>query len=238
MPESIISVKSLIFSYPGKAPVIKNATFEISPGEIVAITGLSGSGKTTLAYILKGLIPHSIRGEFSGDVIVANYPVKTTKISTLAAHVGMVFQDLNSQLFSATVIEEIRFGLRNMHLDLAWADEALQHLQIEHLRDHNPLNLSAGQKQRVILASVIATKPKILILDEPSAHLDAPSKVILRDWLRQLNQERGITIILIDQDPWMVGELCSRALLIDGHTVSPVSMDRVLTKEPTWRWAL
>jgi energy-coupling factor transporter ATP-binding protein EcfA2 len=232
----LIDVQNLSFSYDNSHPVIKDANFSISAGEIVAITGLSGSGKTTLGYILKGLIPHSIKGQLQGAVHVAGFDVFHTKPAILARYVGMVFQDLNAQLFSATVLEEIRFGLRNLKLDLAMADEALINLQIEDLQDQIPMNLSAGQKQRVVLASVIASRPKVLILDEPSAHLDAPSKRRLLHWLQQLNKESGITILLIDQDPWLAGELCQSVLLLDDKHIFRVPKDRVLSRSQNWSW--
>ncbi len=170
----------------------------------------SGTGKTTLGYILKGLIPHAIKGTLKGNVIVAGLDLQKASLVTTAKSIGMVFQDLNAQLFNLTVQEEIEFGLRNLRLPLEWAKEAMNLLSLEELAQRNPLNLSAGQKQRVILASIIAIHPRVLILDEPSAHLDHQSRVQLKNWLLQLQTDQQMTIILIEQDPWLVGKLCQR----------------------------
>lgn len=232
----IIDVQHLSFSYDSHEEILHNCDFNLSHGEIMGIVGKSGSGKTTLAYILKGLIPHSITGTLSGSVTIMGLDLKKTKVHELARHVGMVFQDLNAQLFNATVLEEVRFSLRNLNLDLALADDAIRSLQLDSLRNALPMNLSAGQKQRVIIASVIAAQPKILILDEPSAHLDAPSKRILRDWLLKLNRDKGMTILLIDQDPWMMGEVCQHYLLLENKTVTRVDKAVVLETSPGWKW--
>jgi energy-coupling factor transport system ATP-binding protein len=234
--EEIIKVSNLSFGYTSQHLIIKDSSFEINKGEIVAISGPSGIGKTTLAYILKGLIPHSIKGVLSGDIVVAGQNLYKTNIAQLARYVGMVFQDLNTQLFSATVLEEIQFGLRNMHLDLSLADDALERLSLTDLKGQIPMNLSAGQKQRVVIASVIAPLPQILILDEPSAHLDPPAKILLIKWLKELNSELNTTILVIDQDPNFIGDLCTSALLIKENRIIRVAKEDVLTQQMGWSW--
>jgi len=236
LSEDIVVVNNLSFGYTAQKPILKNCSFSIKKGEIIAIAGPSGVGKTTLAYILKGLIPHSIKGVLTGDITIAGQNLYKTKIATLARHVGMVFQDLNTQLFGATVLEEIQFGLRNMHLDLSLADDALARLSIQDLKDEIPMNLSAGQKQRVIIASVIAPLPEILILDEPSAHLDPPAKLLLIEWLKELNRELNTTILVIDQNANFIGELCNSALLIKENNISRVEKKDFLAQKMGWGW--
>lgn len=236
LTEEIVKVDHLSFGYTAQKLILNDSSFSIKKGEIIAIAGPSGVGKTTLAFILKGLIPHSIKGVLAGDVTIAGQNVYKTKIATLARYVGMVFQDLNTQLFSATVLEEIQFGLRNMHLDLSLADDALERLSLQDLKEQIPMNLSAGQKQRVVIASVIAPLPQILILDEPSAHLDPPAKLLLIKWLKELNSELNTTILVIDQDPNFIGELCNTTLLIKDKHIIRVEKKDVLAQKMGWSW--
>jgi energy-coupling factor transporter ATP-binding protein EcfA2 len=234
--EAIIQVDHLSFAYRTDQWIFRDISFLIEKGAICALVGPSGTGKTTLGYILKGLIPHSIRGNLDGDISVVGLDIKKSPLPVISKSVGMVFQDLNAQLFSMTVHEEIEFGLHNLKLPLEWAQEAMHFLQIDDLANDVPMNLSAGQKQRVILASIIAMHPKVLILDEPSAHLDFNAKQLLRDWLRQLNQEQHNTIILIDQDPWLIGELCNQFLFLNNKTINHQEKEDLMEQRPQWSW--
>ncbi|UYP44917.1 putative ABC transporter ATP-binding protein [Candidatus Lokiarchaeum ossiferum] len=234
--QPIIQVKDLSFAYKKENWILKDVSFSIQPGEIVAIAGQSGIGKTTMGFILKGLIPHTIKGKLKGSIQVAGWDVKKTKIVKLAKAIGMVFQDLNSQLFSTSVQEEVEFGLRNLKLNLEWGLEAMEFLGIANLRERMPMNLSAGQKQRVILAAIIATHPKVLILDEPSAHLDKISKIGLKNLLMKLNHEYGTTILIIEQDPWILGEMCQSILHVEDCTIRRTDKNRLLEKKPQWSW--
>ncbi len=232
----IIQVDNLFFAYKKDKWILKNVSFNIKKTEIVALTGKSGTGKTTLGFILKGLIPHSIRGYLKGNIQADGMDIKKTPIYKIAKSIGMVFQDLNSQLFSNSVKDEIEFGLKNLRLNLEWANEAMNFLGISELSNEFPINLSAGQKQRVILASIIATHPKILILDEPSAHLDNISKNGLKKWLKILNEQFGITIIIIEQDPWILGEICDKFLYVQNNNINQVNKEDILEKKAQWCW--
>ena len=238
LTKPIVEVKNLSFSYKKKNPILENVNFSIMPGEIIGIAGKSGEGKTTIGYILKGLIPHTFKGNLAGEVEVAGCKVRHTKISRLAKIVGMVFQNLNSQLFNTTVKEEIEFGIRNLKLDLNWAQDAMDFLQITDLESRMPMNLSAGQKQRVVLASIIAMHPQVLILDEPTAHLDNYSKIALKNWLLTLNQEFDMTILIIEQDPWILGEICQKLLYVQDKKAKMQSKEQFLEKTSGWSWKL
>ena len=141
----IICVEGLNFAYQKEKWVFRDVNFTISAGIIVGFVGSSGSGKTTLAHILKGLIPQSIKGFISGKVIVDGKEALKTTINDMAKTVGMVFQDLNAQLFNNTVQEEIEFGLHNLKIDLSNATKAMEMLDILDLAHEIPMNLSAGQ---------------------------------------------------------------------------------------------
>ena len=237
IPGPIIEVRKVSFGYHHSEPIYDQISFSVAPGEILGIVGHSGIGKTTLAYMLKGIIPHSIKGHLSGEIMVDGKDVRRTKLATLARSVGMVFQDLNAQLFNNTVLEEVQFGLQNFKLDLGLAEVALQKLNIWHLKDKIPMNLSAGQKQRVILASVIALSPKILILDEPSIHLDDLNKRALRDWLVTLRAETNMTILIASNDPWLIGQMCEKILFIENQQVALKQKADVMVRDSMWRWA-
>lgn len=233
----IIEVSNLSFAYQKPNWILQETSFSMQKGEIIALAGLSGSGKTTLGYILKGLIPHSINGELLGEIIINGLDVRKTSISALSRVVGMVFQDLNAQLFSATVQEEIEFGIKNLKMDVKLALNAMKRLGITPLAKNLPMNLSAGQKQRVIIASVISMQPQVLILDEPSAHLDHTSKHALRDWLLELNRNFGMTIIIIDQDPWLIGELCTEFLFLYEKKLELKQKTDIMRQDPAWSWS-
>lgn len=234
--DSIILVKNAQFSYDGNSWIFQNINFKINRGEIIGLIGSSGSGKTTLCYMLKGIIPHTIRGKIEGLIVVDSQNVRKTKLVSLAKTIGMVFQDLNAQLFANTVREEILFGLRNLKMDLNNAEKAISALQLQEIADKPPMNLSMGQKQRVILASIIAMQPKILILDEPSVHLDNNNKLALKNWLIKLHQEWDMTIIIASNDPWLIGNMCTSVLHIENGSVTRKSKSYVMEQGIAWAW--
>ena len=233
---SIVRFEDVSFSYPGGIQVLRETTFEVHQGERACLAGASGSGKTTIALAIKGLIPHVVRGRLSGRILVDGMDVRKERVSRVARSASMVFQDLDAQLFSTTVREEIQFGLENLGLDPAGWEEPARMLGIDHLAGRSPLALSAGQKQRVVLACALATRPRILILDEPSAHLDQSSKDALVKILVRLNEDRGTTIVLIDQDAGMVGETCTSFYLVEDCRVNTCSKDEMVERGGGWRW--
>jgi len=232
----IIKIENLSFAYKSDNWIIKDANFTVNKGEILGIAGPSGIGKTTLGYILKGIIPHSIRGKLEGNISLDGLNIKKLSISTIARSVGMVFQNLNAQLFSNTVKEEIEFGLKNLKMDLSLAIQAMKKLEIEDLSNKSPMNLSAGQKQRVILASIMALKPKILILDEP-VYLDPPNKIRLKEWLTEQNQEYKTTILIASNDPWLIGEMCDEILFFKNNTIEKIHKSEVMIEKTSWNWS-
>ncbi len=234
----LVEVKDFSFAYKKNDWILRDINLTIREREIIGLVGDSGSGKTTFAYILKGIIPQVFKGYLKGNVYINGLDIKKTKIVNIAKKIGMVFQDLNSQLFSNSVKEEILFGLQNLKLNLAWADEAMNFLDIMSLANEIPMNLSAGQKQRVILASIIATKPKLLILDEPSAHLDYKGKLALITTLKKINSEYDTTILLISQDPWIIGELSNNILYFHNSLIDYIPTKQKIQKSPQWSWIL
>lgn len=232
----MINVRNLTFHYPRKPPILQNVTFSINSGEIIGIVGMNGTGKTTLGYILKGIIPQTIKGKLSGEIKIAGINIPKTKLSKLAKVVGMVFQDINSQIFNPTVKDEIEFGLKNLAIDLSWSQKVMKSLEIQSIANENPLNLSIGQKKKVILGSIIAMHPKVLILDEPTVHLDKKSKVSLINLIQQVHHDFNTTLLIIEQDPEILGALCEKLLVIEESSIELVPKSNLLVKEKSWTW--
>ena len=197
----IIEVKDLGFKYAGTDfYAIRGVNLEIDEGEFVVLAGKSGCGKTTFLRCLNGLIPHFYEGEFEGRVLIDGIDTRECPPHILSQKAGMVFQNPDNQLFALSVEADIAFPLENLGLPreeirdrVEWA---LKLLGIEELRKRSPFELSAGQKQKVAIASVLAMKPKILLLDEPTSSLDPVSAKNLIDAIIDLNRRHGLTILI------------------------------------------
>lgn len=200
--ERFIEVDDVCFSYAREDGEVEEAaldevTLSISSGEFIAIVGHNGSGKSTLAMHLNGLLVPS-----TGDVRVAGMNTKDEKyLWDIRQTVGMVFQNPDNQIVAATVEEDVAFGPENLGLDpqliRARVDEALAMVGMSDYSKAAPYNLSGGQKQRVAIAGVIAMRPRCLVLDEPTAMLDPVGRREVLDTITRLNEEEGITVVLI-----------------------------------------
>jgi len=177
-------------------------SLNINEGEFVLVTGATGAGKTTLCRCILGLIPHFFGGEMSGNVVVLGNNTLDTQPSRLAAKVGMVFQNPEDQLIAMSVEEELAFGPENLGLPREEIDEriseALNLVKINELRDRSPYELSSGQQQKVAIAAILAMRPEILILDEPTSMINPKSAVEIIEFLNTLNKEEGVTTIITE----------------------------------------
>ena len=226
-----IKVERVNFSYPGNG-VLKNINFKIESGKFVGLVGPTGCGKTTLAYCLNGLIPNSIRGNFSGNVYIDEMNTKEHKVAEIARKVGLVFQDPDWQIFSLSVKDEIEFGIKNLGLSGAKKriKHALEMVGLKGYENREPHNLSQGQKQKLCVASVIATDPEIIILDEPTSQLDYGNTKNIHEVLKKLNK-KGKSIILIEHDTDFLAEYCNRVLIMnDGKIVKDGSTKKVFSE--------
>ena len=183
--------------FRGNTRVLKDINLEIHEGEIVLITGPSGCGKSTLALALSGLLPSSIPAKVSGVVRICGLDTQSHPIREIVQHAGLVLQNPSAQLFHLRVEDEIAFGPRNLGLSddeirqrTNWAIKATG---LEALREKKPATLSGGQKQCVAIASILAMRPKVLILDEPTASLDVPNTRRVLETLKTLRDEFGVT---------------------------------------------
>lgn len=216
----IIETKDLSFKYSGTGSyALRNVNLSISEGEFVVLAGRSGCGKTTLLRCLNGLIPHFYEGEFSGSVKVNGMDTSETPPHILAQVVGMVFQNPDNQLFALTVEADIAFPLENLGLPreviMERVEWALKLLNIGDLRDRSPFELSGGQKQKVAIASVIAMRPKILLLDEPTSSLDPLSAKNLIDSILELNRRERLTIMISEHRLELLLPYADRFIIMD-----------------------
>jgi len=199
----LIRFSNVSFTYASSStPSLDTINLEIDSGSCVLITGPSGSGKSTLCRCINGLIPNFYGGILSGSVMVHDHDAFQTPTREMAQIVGMVFQDPENQLVKNQVESEVAFALEHRgvsHTILRKrVEEAIDTIGIEHLRRRNISTLSGGEKQKVAIASVLVMHPEALILDEPTSELDPKSAEEILQVIKRLNEELGITIILVE----------------------------------------
>lgn len=210
----LIKISDVCYSYNDENLALRNISMSINKGEKVAILGPNGAGKSTLFKLFNGLLKPSV-----GSVTVDGLDAVKKNLPVIRRNVGMVFQDSDDQIFNSTVRQEIAYGLINMHVSGKELDEtidwALKVVDMEGYDNRSPHNLSGGQKKRVALASVLAMKPKILVLDEPTSTLDPRGVSKLIRLLDSINRDFGITLIFATHDVDIVPLLANRVYLLD-----------------------
>ena len=216
---ALVAVDGLRFAYAGGEPVLRDVSLHIEEGERVALLGPSGSGKSSLLRALAGLVPHFHGGTFSGRVVVAGRDTRETRPAELAGDVATVFQDPEDQIVMAQVANEVAFGLENLGIAPAdiWpsVDEALQLVGAGHLAERRTAELSGGELQRVALASALALKPRLLLLDEPTSQIDPAAADAFFDVVEQLD----CTIVVSEQRPARPLAHVQRVLFMDRGTI-------------------
>jgi len=200
---SVIDIKDYTWKYlHTKSPALNSINLSIEEGSFVGIIGPNGSGKTTLAYSIDGLVPGQYNGIKKGTVNVFGKEVEEYKTGELQQVVGVVFSDPEAQFTAMTVEDELVFGMENIGLTIPEIRERLEWVtELTGLSDlllKPPYEISGGQKQRVALAAVLAMKPKLLILDEPTSMLDPVSRKKIFEVLRILKAEEDNTIVVIE----------------------------------------
>ena len=200
MSQPIIELNNISFQYPNnETDALQDVSLEINKGEWIAIIGPNGSGKSTLAKIMNGLLV-----PYAGQVRINGQLLNEETVWEARRAVGMVFQNPDNQFVGATVEDDIAFGLENNGIPreemVTRINDALEKVRIENFRDHEPARLSGGQKQRVALASVIALRPDVVILDEATAMLDPLGRREVIAAIRELKKEFDLTVISITHD--------------------------------------
>jgi energy-coupling factor transport system ATP-binding protein len=221
----IIKIENLTYIYnlgnPFEKKALDNINLEINEGDFIGLIGHTGSGKSTLIQHLNGLMKPT-----SGKIIVDGVDItsKDANLRSVRQKVGLVFQYPEHQLFEETVWKDIAFGPINLGLKDEELDRRVRSamelvgLDFENIKDRSPFELSGGQKRRVAIAGVLAMKPKVLILDEPTAGLDPRGRDEILDEIHELHRKKGITIILVSHSMEDVAKLVNRIIVMHkGH---------------------
>jgi len=210
-----LEVRGLAYAYPDGHQALYGVNLTVARGERVALLGPNGAGKTTLVLHLNGILTAG-----AGSVTVAGLPVNRANLAEIRRRVGIVFQDPDDQLFMPTVREDVAFGpasagLRGAELEER-VREALARVGMEAYADRPPHHLSFGQRRRVAVATVLAMRPEILVLDEPSSNLDPASRRELADVLRSLD----VTVLMVTHDLPYALELCPRSVVLGDGVIA------------------
>jgi energy-coupling factor transport system ATP-binding protein len=219
-----IEIRGLSYAYEGEPDfILRDVSLTVHDGEFVLILGPSGCGKSTLLQVLNGTIPHTLKGTLRGEAFVRGQKVAETKVSAFATEVGMVFQDPEAQIINTRVRDEVCFGLENLCYPvdeiIERQAEALAFVGLGGFGDRSIFDLSGGQKQRVSIAAVLAARPKLLVLDEPTANLDPAGMAEVFAVLEKLNREAGTTIIMVEHRVDALADMVSRAVIMDRGTI-------------------
>ena len=214
-----VTIEDLGWKYSGRKNfAIEHVNLQIEENTFTSIVGPNEHGKTTLVSCIKGIIPHSFNGVWRGKVEIFGKDVRNLSAQALADEIGFVFADPEAQFTSMTVEEELVFGLENVGLPLHEVKNRLDWVtditRIVDLLDKSPYEISGGQKQRVAIASVLAMKPRIMILDEPTSMLDPLGKDFIFDILTRLKKENSLTLIVVEHNIEQVAPLSDQVVLM------------------------
>jgi energy-coupling factor transport system ATP-binding protein len=235
----MIQLQQVTYRYPATAsPALHDISLEIPTGQFCAVVGANGAGKSTLAYTIAGFIPHFYHGNLSGSVLIDGRETSQVPLSQLVQQVGLIFQNPFNQISGTkfTVREEIAFGLENLGLPRdemeARIQAVLSLVDIEDLAERYPLALSGGQMQRVAIASVLAMRPQVLVLDEPTSQLDPIGSREVFAAVRALLEEGSMTVVMIEHKLEWVAVFADRVIaLIEGTVAADGDPRQVLTDE-------
>lgn len=228
--ENIIKVENLCFEYEPGLKTIHNISFQIKKGEYVAILGHNGSGKSTIAKLLIGLLEKK-----SGNIIIDHKELNLENLYKIREKIGIVFQNPDNQFIGATVRDDIAFGLENICIPREKMDELIERyakrVRMDQFLDHEPTKLSGGQKQRVAIAGILAMSPSIIILDESTSMLDPRGRKEINELIRELKEDKEMTIISITHDIEEAKNADRILLLNKGEIVGDDQLETLLMNE-------
>ncbi|YAL83609.1 energy-coupling factor ABC transporter ATP-binding protein [Dermacoccaceae bacterium W4C1] len=233
MSAPALSVQGLAFAYPDGHQALYGVDLSLEPGERVALLGPNGAGKTTLVLHLAGILGSVVGGTGAGTITVGGVRLQRDSLAQIRRRVGLVFQDPDDQLFSPTVRDDVAFGpinagLRGAELD-ACVEAALDQVGMLEVADRAPYHLSFGQRRRVAIATVLAMRPDVLVLDEPSSNLDPAARRELAEVVSGL----GVAVLMVTHDLPYALQLCPRsALMSQGRIVADRPTRDLLADEP------
>ncbi|MHA2025574.1 MAG: energy-coupling factor ABC transporter ATP-binding protein [Candidatus Thorarchaeota archaeon] len=232
----LIEFADFSFKYLGAETLaLRRINLKIEEGEFLVLTGPSGCGKTTLCRAINGLVPQFHRGYIAGNVFVNEKNTRDHSVAELAPTAGLVFQQPENQLVTLNVEREIAFGPENLGVEVSEirrrVEELIDMLDLDHLRDKHPHEMSGGEQQRVAIAATLALKPKILVADEPTSNLDPRSAETILELVADLNK-RDLTVVLVEHRLDLVSKDASRVVLMDkGCIVADGEPREVLTMD-------
>jgi cobalt transport protein ATP-binding subunit len=213
MPEPVLELVDVRYRYPTGTDALRGVTLAIDPGQRVGLVGPNGAGKSTLLLAIAGFLPAQ------GTVRVGGHTLTRSTVRDVRRHLGLVFQSPDDQLFMSRIADDVAFGPVNMGLDdaevSARVHESLASVGLKGYEDRQPFHLSVGEKRRAALATVLAMRPQILILDEPSANLDPRGRRRLIELLKSLPS----TYLVIGHDLDLILDVCGRTVLMDAGQV-------------------
>jgi cobalt/nickel transport system ATP-binding protein len=224
MSDSALELRGVRYAYPDGRLALDGIDLVVAPGERLAVLGPNGAGKTTLVLHANGILRPQ-----AGEVLVDGVVLDDGSVADVRRQVGLVFQDPDDQLFLPTVRRDVAFGPHNLGLRgeqlEARVHDALERFDLLHLADRPPHHLSVGEKRRATLAGVVAMRPSVLVLDEPTANLDPWSRRELAGLLADLD----VTQVVVTHDLLFALEHCERSVVLDaGRVVADRSTERLL----------
>lgn len=238
---SVLDFQHVTFSYPdSETPALSDIHFQLSEGEFLGIVGPSGAGKTTLTSLMSGAIPHHYRGTLYGAVLVDGQDTCDVTLTDISCSIGLILQDIDAQMVAGIVEDELLFGLENFDVPREQIMDrlmyALDTVGISDLRYREIATLSGGQKQKVALAAMLALRPRVMVLDEPTAALDPVSSRTIFETLAELNRTERITVIVVEQKVALLATYCSRVLVLaDGAIAACGSTSEVFARSAALR---
>lgn len=222
--QSAVVFKDFSFAYQNRVQALSFVNLVVPAGSFTVVAGLNGAGKTSLCLAVAGLVPHYFGGAVAGSVTVTGVNTLETDVSTLAGRVGTVLEDYECQLVTMTVEEEVAFSLENQGVAPAEirpvVSEMLQMVGLAGFEKREVASLSGGQKQRLAIAAALAAQPAILVLDEPASALDPEGAEELYALLGRLNQETGLTLMVVEHDLARVLPYADRMVVLDSGKVA------------------
>lgn len=242
-----ITVENLTYTYskglPNETRALEDVSFRLEPGEFAAIIGHTGSGKSTLVQQLNGLLRPDSGKITVGEVCITD---PSTKMTEVRRKVGLVFQYPEYQLFEETVAKDVAFGPKQVGMTGEKLERVVEEsirltgLDYEEVKERSPFELSGGQKRRVAIAGVLAMKPEILILDEPTAGLDPSAHRDVLELIRRIHRQERMTILLVSHNMGDIAELADRVLVMNrGKLVMNGTPAEVFSRgEPLWEMGL
>ena len=242
-----ITVENLTYTYskglPNETRALENVSFQLEPGEFAAVIGHTGSGKSTLMQQLNGLLRPDSGKITVGEVCITD---PSTKMTEVRRKVGLVFQYPEYQLFEETVAKDVAFGPKQVGMTGEELDRVVEEsirltgLDYEEVKERSPFELSGGQKRRVAIAGVLAMKPEILILDEPTAGLDPSAHRDVLKLIRRIHRQEKMTILLVSHNMGDIAKLADRVLVMNrGRLVMNGTPAEVFSRgEPLWEMGL